>query len=46
MAEAQAALSNLVPVERADSSFFRDGIYDSRFTSSDYNIFTPTQEVR
>ena len=26
--EAQATLEGLVPVERSDSSFFRDGIYD------------------
>ena len=61
--EAQATLEGLVPVERSDSSFFRDGIYDrldnlqniyhifciaiffSRFTSSDYNVFSPTNEI-
>ena len=46
MGEAQATLSNLIPVERASSSFFRDGIYDSRYTSSDYAVFTPTNETR
>ena len=46
MAEAVATISGVAPVERASTSFFRDGIFDSRFTSSDYAVFTPTNEIR
>ena len=46
MAESQATLSGLVPVEKVSQTFFRDGIFDARFTSSDYAIFSPTNEIR
>ena len=46
MAEAQATLSGLIPIEKVSTSFFRDGVYDSRFLNSDYNVYTPSNEIR
>ena len=43
--EAQATLSGVIPVERAATSFFRDGIVDSRFTSSDFAVYSPSNET-
>jgi len=37
--------SDLIPIEQVNESFFKEGWYDNRFTSSDYYLFTSNQAI-